>query len=172
MWSNYPITGSTTTFMHFECVIRFIMPFTTVVTNGRIMTSLIVQILPFTPLGSYSGVFRPFTVFFSEITVLRCTWFKICPVCCKSFSVIVTIKWSMTWVPICTGTLYMLFMVLKCPHPLKVEHTLYQIPQWKDCQPHFCTESLTEGRDLGPSIHQCHCLHSLYYNHSLIGVAK
>ena len=33
-------------------------------------------------------------------------------------------------------------MVLKCPHPLEVQHTPYQIPQWEDPQPHFCTESL------------------------------
>ena len=50
-------------------------------------------------------------------------------------------------------------MVSKYPHSLEIQHTLYQVPQWKDLQPHFCTESLSEGRDLGPSIYQCCCFH-------------
>ena len=28
-----------------------------------------------------------------------------------------------------------------------MQHTPYQIPQWKDPQPYFCTEYLSEGRD-------------------------
>ena len=48
----------------------------------------------------------------------------------------------------------------------------YQIPQCKDPQPHFCPEFLSEGREFGPSVHQCHHLHPLYHNHSLIGMAK
>ena len=34
-----------------------------------------------------------------------CTCFKVSPASCNSFSVIVTTKWSMTLVPISTGTL-------------------------------------------------------------------
>ena len=49
-----------------------------------------------------------------------------------------------------------------------MQHTPYLIPQWKDPQPHFCRESLIEGRDLGPSIHQFCYLHPLYHNHSLL----
>ena len=58
------------------------------------------------------------------------------------------------------------------PHPLEMQDTPYQIPQWKNPQPHFCSESLSEGRDLGSSIHQCYHLHPLYHNHSLIDTAK
>ena len=43
------------------CLYKFIKRFTTVVMNGRIMTFLIVQILPFTPSRSSSGVFWTFT---------------------------------------------------------------------------------------------------------------
>ena len=53
-------------------VIKFTIPFTTVVPNGEITTSLIEQILPFTPLRSSSGTSRPFTVFLLETTMLRC----------------------------------------------------------------------------------------------------
>ena len=81
------------------------MPFTMMVMHSRTTTSLTVQILPFTPLGSYSGMLRLFTVFLLEITMLMCTCFQVSPACCYSFLVIVTTKWSMTWVPICTGTL-------------------------------------------------------------------
>ena len=51
-----------------------------------------------------SGMFRPSKVFIFEITVLRCTCFQVSLACCNSSSVIVTTKWSKTWVPICTGT--------------------------------------------------------------------
>ena len=53
-----------------------------------------------------------------------------------------------------------------------MQHTPFQIPQWKDPQPHFCTESLSEGRDFGPIIHKCHHIYPLYHNHSLIDMAK
>ena len=43
--------------MYFECVIKFTMPFTTVVMNGRITTSLIEQ--TFTPLRLYLGMLGP-----------------------------------------------------------------------------------------------------------------
>ena len=86
MWSEYPLNGSATTFIHFECVIKFVMPFTIVVMNGWTMTSLIVWIFPFTTFRSYSGTFRPFIVFLLEITVLRCTCFQVSPACCNSFS--------------------------------------------------------------------------------------
>ena len=55
MCSKYPITGSTTTLKYFECVVQFAIPFTTVVPSGGIMTSIIVQILPYFPSKSYSG---------------------------------------------------------------------------------------------------------------------
>ena len=37
-------------------------------------------------------------------------------------------------------------MVLKFPNLLETQHTPYQIPQWKDPQPHFCTKSPSESR--------------------------
>ena len=63
MSSGYLGTGSISAFKHFECIIKFLLPLTTVVPNGGIMTSLWMQILPFTPLRSYSETSRPFTVF-------------------------------------------------------------------------------------------------------------
>ena len=166
------------------------MPFTTVVMNGKIMTSLTVHILPFTPLRLYSGMFRPFMVFCLDITVLRCTCFHVSSACCNSFSVIVTTTWPMTWVPICTtknntsslyqgkcgivrwDSMYPLYGIEMPPIPFNTQHTPYQIPQWQDPQPLFCTESLSEGRDLGPCIHQCHYPQPIYQNHSLIGIIK
>ena len=174
IWFEYPITGSTNTSTHFESVIKFVMAFTTVVMNSRIMTSLIVQILPFTPLRSYPEMFRPFTVFLLEITVLRCTCFQISPSCCNYFSVIVTTKWSMSWVLICTCTLapywwfettknntsslyqgksgivmlasrYFLYGIKMPSSPWDVTHLLSN-SQWKDPKPHFCTESLSGQR--------------------------
>ena len=90
----------------------------------------------------------------------------------------------MTMVPICTGTLfpylwsrttknsmsllhwgksgivrlgsmYPLYGVEMPPIPLRCSTSPIKFPQWKDPQPHFCTESLTEGRNLVPSIHRC-----------------
>ena len=34
MCPEHPVTGSTTTFKHFECVIKLVIPFTTLVPNG------------------------------------------------------------------------------------------------------------------------------------------
>ena len=89
--SKYPVTGSTTTFKHFECIIKFVLPFTTVVLNGGITASLIVQILPFTPSRLYSETSRPFTIFLLETTVLRCTHFQVSPACFNS--VLVSHQW-------------------------------------------------------------------------------
>ena len=46
MYSEYPVTGSTTK-LYFECDVKFTIPFTTVVPNGGITTSFMVHILPF-----------------------------------------------------------------------------------------------------------------------------
>ena len=107
MCSKYPTTGLTTTLKYFECVVKFTIPFTTIVSNSEILTSLIVQILPFTHSKSCSVTSRPFIVFFFETMVPRCTYFPVFPAFCNSFSVIVVQSWSMTWVPICTRTLFL-----------------------------------------------------------------
>ena len=67
--------------------------------------------------------------------------------------------------------MYHLYDIKMSPSPQDATPP-YHIPQWKDLQLHFCTESLSGDRNLGPSIHKCHRLHSLYHNHSLIGMAK
>ena len=77
MCSEYSVNGSTTTLKHFECVVKFVISCTTVVPNGWITTSFIVQMLPFTPSRSYLGMSRPFTIFLFKIMVLRCTYFQV-----------------------------------------------------------------------------------------------
>ena len=200
MCYKYPITGSANTFKHFKCIIKFIIPFTTVVLNGRMMTSLIVWIFPFTPFRSHLGTLRPFTVFLLEITVLRCTCFQVPPACCHSFSVIVTTKFSMTWMLICTCTLspylwsqmiknnisslyqgksgtvrlaFMYpFMVLKCPHS-----------PWDEIHPisNSSVEGLSTpylyripqwGWRFGTQYPPVPSTLPLYHNFSLIGMAK
>ena len=128
--------------------------------------------------------------------MLRYTCFQVFPAFCNSFLVIFATNWFMTWVPICIRTLfpylryettknnmsslywgksdivrlastYSFYGIETAPSSWDATHP-HQVPQWKDLQPHFCTESLSEGRDLGPSIHQCHHLHPLYHNLSLI----
>ena len=134
-------------------------------------------ILHFSPSRSYSGTFRPFTVFLLEITVLRCTCSQVSPACYNCFSVTGKTKWSMTWVPICTGTIspYLwsemtknntsslywdksgivrlastnpLYDIKMPPSPQDATHP-HHISQWKDPQPHFCTETLSKGRGFG-----------------------
>ena len=91
---------------------------------------------------------------------LQCWGVPVSPACCNSFSVIVATKWSMTWVPICTGALspylssemirnntsslyghksgivrldpmYPLYGIKMLPSPQDATHP-YQFPQWKD----------------------------------------
>ena len=164
MWSQYPVTGLTTTFMHFEYVVKFVMLFTPVGTNGGIMTSYSVDFTLY-PLRLYLGIFRPFMVFLLEITGTLSTylWSKMTK---NNIFIIMRQIWYSE------VSLYVpLVWYQNVPHPFRC-NIPYQIPQWKDLQPHFCTESLIVGRHFWPSIHQCHYLNLLYHNHSLIGMAS
>ena len=58
---------------------------------------------------------------------------------------------SLYWDKYCivrSTSMYHLYGIEIPPSPLDATHP-YQIPQWKDFNPLFCTESLSEGRDLG-----------------------
>ena len=166
------------------------------------MTSLIVQILPFTHFQDHTWECQGLLQYFCfEIMVLRYTSFQVSPAFCNSFLVIVATNWSMTWLPICTGTLSPYVYDLKQPritHPHYIKLNLaivrlasslsfvwhWQVPpdplkMQQDPYIHSfsvegsSTSSLDmnphhpEGRDLGPSIHQCHNLHPLYHKPSL-----
>ena len=144
-----------------KCIIKFAMLFTMMVSNGGIITSLIMKILPFTPSISYSGMYRLSMVFLFEITVLTCTCFQVSPVSCNYSLIIVVTKWSMTWVPIFTGSLspYLWSRMTKTnmsslywgklgivrlasTYPLYGIGTpclleMHQTSQWKDPQPKF-----------------------------------
>ena len=68
------------------------------------MTTHTVWILPYTPSRLYLGTSLPFTVFFFQDNG---TWVYLSPgspAFYNSFLVKVVTNWSMTWVPICTGT--------------------------------------------------------------------
>ena len=75
-----------------------------IVINGGIATFYIIQILPLTPLRSYSGMLGLSTIFFLDTTVLKCTCFQVSPACCNSSKVMVATKWSVTRVHNYIGT--------------------------------------------------------------------
>ena len=168
MCSEYPVTSSTMTFNHFEYVVKFAIPFTTVVQNGEIMTSIIVQIFPFIPSRSYSRMARHFTIFF-----LRQGCWDVHVSRFPQLAAILFWSWSppnVLWLrlPIYTVTLalYLWFKTtknstsslyqdksgivrlastyplysIKMP-PQDATHP-YQVLRRKDLQPHFSAESL------------------------------
>ena len=104
--SEYPITGLTTTLMHFECVksnLQCSLPHWSWM--SELWLPLWCRFYPLTlqdHIWEHSG---PSQYSFWKLQCWGCTCFQVSPACCNSFSVIVRTKCLITLVTICTCTL-------------------------------------------------------------------